>query len=393
MKKCQPTTPIVHALLAILAVVFLSLSAECRTWRVAIDRTGDAPTIQAAIDSAAEGDEVLVGPGVYTWTNQGTGAVPGFIRFLTGQEGIALRSELGPVETVLDAEYHSRVIYIHAHNRVTVDGFTIKHGVAPSFGDFVGGGLFTHIAREVVRNCIFIENRANYGGGISCVVNDGFIRVESCTFIDNEAVGGGGALILWNGTGTCYVSDCVITNNSAGTRGGGIYQGDCNAVVERCVISGNEAGAEGSGYCQSSGKTAVISACTFNRNGAANSVIYARGGSVLSLERLIVAFNNAKALDADATSTVTVACCDLFGNLGGDAIPAGFIRRGTNLSVDPLFCGAPGSENYRLRSDSPCVPENQDFDEYCMPMGACPVACGAVSVEKTTWGSIKNMYR
>jgi hypothetical protein len=393
MNKRRLHTPIFAALLAILAVASITPSAQCRTWRVAIDRSGDAPTIQAAIDSAAEGDEVLVGPGTYTWTNQGSGAEAGFIRFLGGKEGITLRSELGPENTILDAEYNSRVIYCHAHNRATVDGFTIKHGVAPSFGDYVGGGFFTHIAREVVRNCIFVGNRANYGGGISCVVNDGYIRVEHCTFVDNEAVGGGGAMILWNGSGTCYVSDCVIRNNSAGSRGGGIYQGDCNSVIERCVFSGNEAGAEGSGFCQSSGKTALVSACTFSRNGAANAVVYAKGGSVLSLERLIVAFNIAKALGADATSAVSVACCDLFGNTGGDAIPAGFARYGTNLSVDPLFCGAAGSENYFLRSDSPCDPGNQDFDEYCEPMGACPVACGAVSVERTTWGSIKSIFR
>lgn len=386
-------TPIFIVLAAILAAASPSISAEARTWRVTIDRTGDAPTIQAAIDSAAEGDEVLVGPGVYTWTNQGTGDVPGFIRFLTGREGITLRSELGPENTILDAEYNSRVIYIHAHNRITVDGFTIKHGVAPSFGDYVGGGFFTHIAREVVRNCIFIGNRANSGGGISCVVNDGFIRVEDCTFIDNEAVSGGGALLLANGTGTCYVSDCVIRNNRAGTRGGGIYQSDCNSVIERCVISGNEAGAEGSGFCQSAGKAALLSTCTFSRNGAANSVVYAKGGSVLTLERLIVAFNIAGALGADATSAVSISCCDVFGNYGGDGVPAGFVQRDTNISADPHFCGALGSENYSLRSDSPCVPENQDFDEICLPMGACPVACGAVSVERSTWGSIKGIFR
>jgi hypothetical protein len=393
MSRYRRMPPIFSALLAVLAAASLSISAEARTWRVAIDRTGDAPTIQAAIDSAAEGDEVLVGPGTYTWTNQGTGAVAGFIRFLGGQEGITLRSELGPENTILDAEYNSRVIYIHAHNRITVDGFTIKHGVAPSFGDYVGGGFFTHIAREVVRNCIFIGNRANYGGGISCVVNDGFIRVEGCTFIDNEAVVGGGALLLANGSGTCYVSDCLIRNNKAGSRGGGIYQSDCHSRIERCVISGNEAGSEGSGFCESAGKTAVISACTFSRNRVAGTVVYAKGGSVLSLERLIVAFNVSNALGADATSTVSIGCCDIFGNLGGNGIPAGYIEKGTNLSVDPLFCGAAGSENYYLRSDSPCVPENQDFDEYCLPMGACPVACGAVSAERTTWGSIKSIFR
>jgi hypothetical protein len=175
--------------------------------------------------------------------------------------------------------------------------------------------------------------------------------VENCTFIDNEAVAGGGALLLANGSGTCYVSDCLIRNNKASSRGGWIYQSDCYSVIERCVISGNEAGSEGSGFCESAGKTAVISACTFSRNRLAGTVVYAKGGSVLSLERLIVAFNVSNAL------------------------------------------GAAGSENYYLRSDSPCVPENQDFDEYCLPMGACPVACGAVSVERTTWGSIKSIFR
>jgi hypothetical protein len=381
------------ALFAALAAAFLPLPARCRTWRVTIDRTGDAPTIQAAIDSCAEGDEVLVGPGAYTWANQGTGETAGFIRFLTLQEGITLRSELGPENTILDAEHNSRVIYIHAHNRITVDGFTIRNGEAPAFGDYVGGGLFTHIAREVVRNCIFIGNRANGGGGISCCVNDGFIRVENCAFIDNEAVSGGGALLLFNGTGTCYVSDCRILNNRAGTRGGGIYQGNCNSVIERCVIAGNEAGVEGSGFCQSAGQTALISACTIARNGAASAAVYVKGGSSMTLERAIVAFNGAPALGIDATSSGSFGCGDVFGNIGGDGIPVGFVRKGSNISADPLFCGAAGSRDFNLRSDSPCLPENQDFDEICLPMGARPAACGGVAVERSTWGSIKSIFR
>ena len=53
-----------------------------------------------------------------------------------------------------------------------------------------------------------------------------------------------------------------------------------------------------------------------------------------------------------------------------------------------------GSDNYNLRSDSPCIGGNEESDDiYCGSMGACPVACGAVSVERTTWGRIKNLYR
>ena len=47
-----------------IALVFAgTTSPEARTWYVNEAGTGDAPTIPAAMDSAAYGDTVLVGPG------------------------------------------------------------------------------------------------------------------------------------------------------------------------------------------------------------------------------------------------------------------------------------------------------------------------------------------
>jgi len=43
----------------------VSSTSHARTWYVKADGTGDAPTLEAAVDSSAEGDEILVGPGTH----------------------------------------------------------------------------------------------------------------------------------------------------------------------------------------------------------------------------------------------------------------------------------------------------------------------------------------
>jgi hypothetical protein len=63
-----------------------------------------------------------------------------------------------------------------------------------------------------------------------------------------------------------------------------------------------------------------------------------------------------------------------------------------NFSADPLFCGIAGSENYFLRSDSPCLPENNPYDLPVMA-GPLPMGCGSVRTEMKTWGAVKALYR
>ena len=78
-----------HRILIILAITAsLASTAEARTWYVAVDGSGDAPTLHAAMDSANAGDTILVGPGTYEIET-----------CLDVPAGVSVISENGPHET------------------------------------------------------------------------------------------------------------------------------------------------------------------------------------------------------------------------------------------------------------------------------------------------------
>ena len=56
----------IHRAAAILFATLLSGPALARTWSVLPDGSGEAPTIQAAVDSADDGDTISLGDGTFT---------------------------------------------------------------------------------------------------------------------------------------------------------------------------------------------------------------------------------------------------------------------------------------------------------------------------------------
>jgi len=160
-----------------------------------------------------------------------------------------------------------------------LDGFTITAGNAngPTEAQKWGGGLYD--GNPTVKNCIFINNSARFGGGgiyfSGPYYNDNAEGlITDCTITHNAAAIGGGIY------GCCVLSNCVINANAATEYyGGGVHLGQgCDTTVTDCVFSNNSAVAYGGGVSLGvSGSTPIFTRCTFIANSAEGS-----GGGVAS---------------------------------------------------------------------------------------------------------------
>jgi hypothetical protein len=298
-------------LLGALAVPAAGVSA--RTWRIDPDGSGDAPTIQAGIDSAQAGDTVLLAAGTYRWSSQGgTGG-----SMLHLAPGVSLRGESGAAATVLDAEMQGRLLSCAHVGAVLIEGLTFTNGRQLSPEDVQGGAIDVRgSSTPTIRACVFRGNEVNggtaRGGAVFCDV----ATIEDCEFIENRAgVGGasngyGGALwcdaavirrstfrdnetLGFRATGggavrslSATISDCTFTGNHIecpGLPAGGALVDRGHPTVERCVFRDNVATAH---YFSSDGgaarlSSAVVRDCTFIGNHAQSWWSTSRGGALL----------------------------------------------------------------------------------------------------------------
>jgi hypothetical protein len=381
--------PVPKAAIVAAVLVFCCAGAAARTWHVEVDGSGDVPTIQAAADSASPGDEILVGPGRYTWANQGGGTNLAMITFYRSHKGFTMRSEAGAAATILDAQRQNRVIFIQGYNNITLDGFTITGGDAPADGYHIGGGVCAHVSTDdVIRNCVFVDNRAQWAGGLwSGGWNN--LLVENCEFRNNYAGLYGGGLGVGSSEMTTVVRGCVVTNNTAGLNGGGVWVNRAMLRLENSVVARNTASAGGGLYANRAW-SCEVTGCTFARNDApVCGGIYAAWTSVVSVSGTIVAYGReGGALAADTAAVADISCCNIFGNGGGDEIPLRWVDGGGNFSADPRFCDRQNLD-FTLYGDSPCLPGAHPGGTDCGLIGALGPDCGVVPTAPSSWGSIK----
>lgn len=284
----------------VLTNVALASVCVADTWTVDDDGKADFNNIQAAIDVAADGDEILVMPGTYV-------SQFGTVVQMNGK-AVWLHSSGGPDVTFIDGMKMVRgIMCIDGETSSThIQGFTIRNAAASPYDwdgngtieswETSGGGMGNANSSPMVSDCKFLMNHAHNGGSgmlnyksnpiiSNCTFQGNMVGVNAsgggmynrsnsnpqlanCSFSNNLATNGGG---MYNYDGSSpSLTDCEFLKNSALFSGGGMYNRFLSSpTIVNTEFNGNMAEKGGGGMYNSSLSDPTITGCTFNGNSSA----------------------------------------------------------------------------------------------------------------------------
>ena len=168
-----------------------------------------------------------------------------------------LSGDIGTAGSNTDNSYHVVNNATGLTNSAVLDGFLITSGNAngSSSPDDSGGGMINNgngagnTCSPLIRNCLFIYNRAANQGG--ALYNAGYTSGTSnptlinCAFQSNYSANRGGAIYndgSVGGNSNPSLINCSFQGNSAasgGAMGNISYQGSSRPVLTNCVVWGN----------------------------------------------------------------------------------------------------------------------------------------------------------
>jgi hypothetical protein len=213
------------------------------------------------------------------------------------------------------------------------------------------------------------------GGAVGCW-GELPVVIANCIFQNNVSTDDGGA--IWGYMASPEIRECHFEGNSA-ERGGAVFMESSTLRLRDCTFAENISTIDGGALYLELASTDTVEHCTFAYNeaprGTGLSVVSAVNTACF-VDNCIIAFGGGgRGLYWNGEGNFVLACCDIFGNEGGDwvgDISAQLGLRG-NLEADPIFCGEMNPDKpFTLASESPCAPE---ANPACGLIGAQPVGC------------------
>jgi hypothetical protein len=357
-----------------IAVLVLALLGAPRTsantYHVFPDGSGGFPSIQAAVDACADGDEVVLGNGVFTGPANTNLHIVGKV--------ITVRSEAGPSNCAIDCQGAGRAFVLDAgFVGASIVGITIRNGNAAGIEPGKGGAVYCSQGYLLLKGSRLESNSASQAGGGLYIVN-ALADVIDCRVRGNIGGIGGGIELGVMGGGKITIGDIVVNPRpphvtdptppgSGGVRG------------KRMVQAGAKAGpapVEAARVARALGlrdepQGSSIRDCLFTGNLATQ--MYREFHVTIDPSAIMTISNSIMWTDTPCPQlaltggiTCQVDHCDILGGSAGVVVETGSILDwGTgNIALDPQFLDADGPDDdpetwadndFHLVRQSPCI--------------------------------------
>ncbi len=356
------------SLLSCFLVLALTANGWAAVWYVTTDGSDlndgqswstSFATMQKAVDSTAEGDEIWVATGTYILQN--SIYVDKIVSIYGGFRGTETQLEDRDwVNNVTTVDGNNEVLCFSVSADARIDGLTIRNGYSWSYG----GGIRNYRASPTIANCTFYENSGGMHGGAIYNYVSSSPTISNCVFYGNAAdYYYGGAIYNYIGSSPA-ITNSTFHRNSAKLNGGAIANFvNSSPTITNSTFYDNSAGSTGGGIWNYSSSSPIIT----------NTILWAN-----------TAPDRPEVYSDNFGSYPDIAFSDIQGGYPGLG----------NIDKDPEFV-APDNGDFHLAvgspaidvgdPDAPALPET-DFEGDPRVVGAAPDMGVDEFVEEATGG-------